>query len=149
MVNLCHGLTLHRLWYDRAVQDVAKHFVNDLGARRQHGENQEDYEESGGENDMEVEKQREEITMESTFRVGQLIDEGSALGEDMEALDIAENSYAGSQGIQRGLYEDDEDEYQLEDFWRKAVVLWSPGMLSILYVSSLCMFCMTYVYLEI
>ena len=42
---------MQSLWYDRALQEVEKHFVHDIGARPQHGANQEDYEEGGVEND--------------------------------------------------------------------------------------------------
>jgi hypothetical protein len=37
------------------------------------------------------------------------------LSEDMEALDVG-GRHLGSQGIQCGLYEDDEEEYKLEFF---------------------------------
>ena len=39
------------LWYDWAIQKVNRHFVQDLGARTQHGVDREDYEHGNGEND--------------------------------------------------------------------------------------------------
>ena len=42
---------LGKSWYDWAVQEVRKHFVQELGARPQHEVDREDYEEGGGENE--------------------------------------------------------------------------------------------------
>jgi len=44
---VCWGI----LCNDRVVQEAEKHFVQDLGARSQHGTYQDDYEEGGREND--------------------------------------------------------------------------------------------------
>ena len=51
--------------------------------------------------------------------VGQPDDFG--LSEDMEALDIG-GRHLGSHGIQHGLYEDNEEEYKLDDFLGDNVV---------------------------
>jgi hypothetical protein len=40
-----------RLWCNREIQEAEKHFVQDRGARTQHGANREDYREGGGEKD--------------------------------------------------------------------------------------------------
>ena len=126
-INLCHGYTLHRLWYDRAVQEVEKHFVQDLGARPQHGADREDYEEGGGENDTYMDIQNFDENWLGSMVSGQPDDLDFGLSEDMEALDVG-GRHLGSQGTQRGFYEDDEEEYELDDFWTRAVVRWTPGV---------------------
>ena len=40
-----------RLWCNREIQEAKKHFVQDLGARTQHGVDRKDYREGGGEKD--------------------------------------------------------------------------------------------------
>ena len=126
-INLCHGYTLHRLWYDRAVQEVEKYFVQDLGARPQHGADRDDYEEGGGENDTIMDLQNFDDNWLGSMVSGQPDNLDFGLSEDMEALDVG-GRHLGSQGIQRGLYEDDEEEYELDDFWTTAVVRWTPGV---------------------
>ena len=51
MDNLPKLHTQAKLIYDWAIQEVEKHFAQDLGARPQHEANWEDYEEGVGEND--------------------------------------------------------------------------------------------------
>ena len=45
----------------------------------------------------------------------------------MEALDLG-GRHLSSQGIQRGLYEDDEEECDLDGFWSTMVVRWTRGV---------------------
>ena len=52
---------------------------------------------------------------------GQLDDLDFGLGKDIEALDVG-GRHLGSQGIQCRVYEDEEEEYKLEDFWTTIVV---------------------------
>lgn len=126
VMNLCHGYTLHRLWHDRVVQDVEKQFVQDLGARPQHGADQDDYEEGGGDNDyMDVDERGEVGSMMGAMVVRQShsVDMGSAEmldGQDMGGMPFS------SQG-DRGFYEEDEEDGDVDDFWKTAVVRWSPG----------------------
>ena len=47
------------------------------------------------------------------------------LSEDMEALAVG-GRHLGNQGVQRGLYEDDEEEYEHDDFWTTTIVQWTP-----------------------
>ena len=63
---------------------------------------------------------------------GQLDDLDFGLCEDMEALDVG-GRHLGSQDIQCGLYEDDEEDYELNEFWTPTVVWWTPGV----YVSAI------------
>ena len=49
------------------------------------------------------------------------------LSEDIEALDVVWR-HLGSQGIQRGLYEDDDEDYGLDDFWSTLVTRWTLGV---------------------
>lgn len=127
VMNLCHGYTLHRLWHDRVVQDVEKQFVQDLGARPQHGADQDDYEEGGGDNDyMDVDERGEVGSMMGAMVVRQShsVDMGSAEmldGQDMGGMPFS------SQG-DRGFYEEDEEDGDVDDFWKTAVVRWSPDL---------------------
>ena len=52
---------------------------------------------------------------------GQLDDLDFGVSEDMEALNVG-GGHLGSRGIQRGLYEDDEEEYVLAGFGMTTVV---------------------------
>lgn len=126
VVNLCHGYTLHRLWHDRVVQDVEKQFVQDLGARPQHGVDQDDYEEGGGDNDyMDVDVHGEEDNMMGAMVVRQ------TSGADMDSADMfrdAGDMPFNSQGDLRGFYEEDDQGGEVDDFWKTAVVRWSPGL---------------------
>ena len=45
----------------------------------------------------------------------------------METLDEG-GRHLGNQGIQCKLYEDDEEEYKLDDFWTMVVVWWTLGV---------------------
>ena len=58
---------------------------------------------------------------------GQLDDLGFGLSEDMEALDLG-GRHLGNQGIQHELYEDDEEEYELDGFWTTTNVQWTHGV---------------------
>ena len=49
------------------------------------------------------------------------------LSEDVEALDLG-GRHLGSQGNQRGLYEDDEEEHELDDFWTTTIMRWTLGV---------------------
>ena len=49
------------------------------------------------------------------------------LSEDMEALDVW-GRHLGSQGIQCGLYEGDEEEYELDDLWITTILRWILGV---------------------
>jgi hypothetical protein len=126
VVNLCHGYTLHRLWHDRVVQDVEKQFVQDLGARPQHGVDQDDYEEGGGDNDyMDIDVRRGEDDMMGGLVVRQ------TSGADMDSADMLRDTGGmpfSSQGDLRGFYEEDEQGGEVDDFWKTAVVRWSPGL---------------------
>ncbi|KAG0580271.1 hypothetical protein KC19_4G162000 [Ceratodon purpureus] len=123
VVNLCHGYTLHRLWHDRVVQDVEKQFVQDLGARPQHGVDRGDYEEGGGDNDfMDVDVRGEEDSMMGTLVVRQ------TSGTDMNSGEMTGDMPFNSQGDLRGFYEEDEQGAEVDDFWKTAVVRWSPDL---------------------
>ena len=54
---------------------------------------------------------------------GQLDGIDFGLSEDMEALDVG-GRYLGNQSIQYGFYEDDEEKYELDDFWMITIVRW-------------------------
>ena len=43
------------------------------------------------------------------------------LSEDMEALDVG-GRHLGNQGIQCGLYGDDEEQYKLDFFWMETIM---------------------------
>ena len=53
---------------------------------------------------------------------GQPYDLDFGLSKDMGTLDVR-GRHLGSQGIERGLYEDDEEEYKFDDF-RITIVVW-------------------------
>ena len=36
--------------------------------------------------------------------------------------------HVGSHGIQYGLYEDDEEDYKVDDFWTSTIVQWTIGV---------------------
>lgn len=122
-VNLCHGYTLHRLWHDRVVQDVEKQFEQDLGARPQNGVDRDDYEEGGGDNDF-MDAEGINFSVSGSMIGRQLSD------ANMDSADIShEGLHFSSQGDLGGLYEDDEEQgVAVDDFWKKAVVRWSPGL---------------------
>ena len=106
------------LWYDWTIQEVKKHFVHDLGARPQHGVDREDYEEGIWENDTIIMDplhfgDNENWLGSQVGRQSYVVD--FVLSEDMEAFDVG-GRHLGSHGIQLGLYEDDEEEYNLDDF---------------------------------
>jgi hypothetical protein len=62
------------------------------------------------------------------FRVGgQLDDLNFGLSEDVKALDVG-GRHLSSHGIQHGLYQDDDEEYGLDDFWTRSVVQWTPSV---------------------
>ena len=42
-------------------------------------------------------------------------------------LDVGRR-HLGSQGIQQGLYEDEEEEYELDDFWTTTITWWTFGV---------------------
>ena len=105
--------------YNRAIQEVKKHFVKDLSARTQHGADQEDYEEGGGVIDTTTNLQKfghghDEHWLGSLVG-GQVDDLDFGLSEAMEALDVG-GRHLGSHGFQCGLYEDDEEESNLMIF---------------------------------
>lgn len=129
VVNLCHGYTLHRLWHDRVVQDVEKQFVQDLGARPQHGVDQDDYEEGGGDNDfMDVDDRVEENNNVSGVMVARQSSDATNMNSADISRELGDMPFA-SQGDLGGLYEEgDEQGGEVDDFWKKAVVRWSPGL---------------------
>ena len=109
MDNLPKLHTYAKLMYDWGVQKLKKHFVHDLGARPQHGADQKDYEEDGGENDIVMHPQNfgdDEIWLGSLVG-GQPNDLDFGLSEATEALDVG-GRHLGCQGIQCGFHEDDE-----------------------------------------
>jgi hypothetical protein len=131
-MNLCHGLILHQLWHERAVVDVEKLFIEDIGTKP--GNSSQDYEEGCGENDtMEVKEKMEHRSIDvagtsspSNWLLEQQRD--FELRENLAALDISGNSCGSTQGLQQqGLYEGDEHEHQHNNSWQTAAVLWSPG----------------------
>ena len=127
-MNLCHGYTLHRLWHDRVVLDVERQFVQDLGARPQHGVNQDDYEEGGGDNDyMDVDVSGEEGSIMGAIVVRQTSGADMDSAEMLDARNTGEMPFS-SQGDLRGFYEEDEQGGEVDDFWKSAVVRWSPGL---------------------
>ncbi|CAK9883330.1 unnamed protein product [Sphagnum jensenii] len=132
-MNLCHGLILHQLWHDRAVVDVEKLFIEDIG--RKPGNSSQDYEEGCGENDtMEVKEKMEHHSIDvagtsspSNWLLEQQRD--FELRENLAALDISGNSCGSTQGLQQqGLYEGDEHEHQHNNSWQTAAVLWSSDL---------------------
>jgi len=120
------------LWYVWEIQEVGKHSAHDLGAKPRHGPYEEDYGEGGGEIDTIVELQQfgEHENWLGSLVGGQPYDLDFGLSEDMEALDVR-GKHLGSQGIDRGLYGDDEEEYKFDDL-RTTIVVWC-GLL-VLYV---------------
>ena len=52
---------------------------------------------------------------------GQLDDIDFGLSENTEALDVG-GRHLGNHGIHYGLYEDDEEEHDFDDFWMIATV---------------------------
>ena len=108
-----------------AVQEVEKHFVQDLGARTQHEADREEWYNYGS---MELWRQWKLVR----FSGGCWLDDlDFELSEDMKALDGG-GRHLGNHSIQHGLCEDDEEEYELDDFWMPSVVWWIPS----LYVSA-------------
>ena len=83
----------------------------------------EDYEEGGGEDGAIVDLQNfgEDDNWWGSLVGGQLDDLHFGLSEGMEALDVGWR-HVGSWGIQRRLYEDDEEEYEFDDLWMTIVV---------------------------
>ena len=58
---------------------------------------------------------------------GQSDDLEFELSEGMNSLDVG-GRHLGNENIQHGLYEDDEEEYKVDDFWTTIVVQWIPGV---------------------
>ena len=58
---------------------------------------------------------------------GQLDNLDFGLREDMKVLDVG-GKHLGNHDIQRGLHEDDEEEYKLDDFWTTTFVFGTHGV---------------------
>ena len=117
MDNLPNLHTFAKLMYNQGVWEVEKHFVQDLGARPQHKVDKEGYEEVGGENDtaMDLQKLGDDGNWLGFMVGGQLDDLDFGLSQPTKTLDVGER-HLGNQGIQCGLYEDDEEESNLMIF---------------------------------
>ena len=92
----------------------------------QHGTYKEDYEEGDGEDDtiMDLQNFGDDENWIGSLEGGQPNNLDFGLSEDMQALDLG-GRHLGSQGIQLGLFEDDKEEYELDDFWMTIVVWWN------------------------
>ena len=85
--------TYVKVMYDRAVQQIEKHFVHDFGARPQRGTYKKDYEEGDGETDtnMDLHNFGDDENWLGSLVGGQLddLDYGSSEAtEALEALDV-------------------------------------------------------------
>ena len=111
MDNLSNLHTYAKLMYDQAIQQIKKHFVEDFGARPQHGVGRKYYEEGGGENDtiMDLQNFGDDENWLHSLVGGQLDDLDYGSSEAMEALDVG-GRYLGKHDIKCGFYEDDEEE---------------------------------------
>ena len=88
------------LWYDRAIQEVEKQFVHDLGARPQHRADREEYVEGGWENDtiMDLLHFGDNENWLGSLVGGQPDDLDFGSSEDMEAFDVG-GRHLSSHGI--------------------------------------------------